>query len=161
MDICPWDRRPHESAKAYNAFLQFRNQPLEKRSLTAVASTLRKSLQLIWRWSKRNDWRERVDAWDRDQDERLRNEVTGGRAAMVKRHVHMAFEVQQRLLDRINALSKEEMQSLPVGLAAKLFVEFAKFERLSRGEPDQDHAAKIIFEVICASDVQPSDKGNA
>src|SRR5215212_12147936 len=62
----PWDRRPEESAPAFEAFCVYRGQG-SQRSLRRVASALGKSRSLIFRWSSAHEWRGRALAWDFDQ----------------------------------------------------------------------------------------------
>ena len=59
----PYERKPNESAKAFEAFTTYANLG-PKRSLAAVGQTLGKSQALIERWSRRHDWVTRVRAHD-------------------------------------------------------------------------------------------------
>ncbi|MBR0060328.1 MAG: hypothetical protein IJP68_02505 [Selenomonadaceae bacterium] len=54
-----WERRRGESYPAYEAFKIY----LDKRNLREVAQALSKNESLIRRWSAKNHWRERADAW--------------------------------------------------------------------------------------------------
>ncbi len=68
----PWDREPNESAKAYAAFVVYRDMGLE-RSIQKVAQKCAKSCSLLKRWSSDYAWVDR--AWDYDrhlQELRLR-----------------------------------------------------------------------------------------
>lgn len=56
----PFEQKPDESAKAFEAFTTYLNLGAD-RSLAEVARKLRKSEGLIQRWSRRHHWGERVD----------------------------------------------------------------------------------------------------
>lgn len=72
MTANAWDRREAtddhsaESVKAYEAFVEYRNLGVQ-RSITQVAHKLNKSHTIIARWSTRNEWVKRVEAWDAAQ----------------------------------------------------------------------------------------------
>jgi len=56
----PFEQKPDETAKAFEAFTTYLNLGAE-RSLAEVARKLRKSEGLIQRWSRRHHWGERVE----------------------------------------------------------------------------------------------------
>lgn len=58
-----WDRQPDEGAKAFEAFVAYRDM-IGRRSQRAVAEKLGKSETLISRWSSQHRWRDRVASWD-------------------------------------------------------------------------------------------------
>src|ERR1035441_1161860 len=57
-----WDKRPDETAKAFGAFVLYRDA--ERRSFKIVGDQLNCSPQNIYQWSSRFDWRGRYDAFD-------------------------------------------------------------------------------------------------
>lgn len=59
-----WDKLQNESAKAYEAFLEYIKMPLGERSQDAVAKKLSKSKPLITRWAAKYDWKDRASAFD-------------------------------------------------------------------------------------------------
>jgi len=61
--IKPWDRQIKETAKAYEAFIIYRELGLE-RSYPKVAQRLLKSGTLIKRWSAKYNWTERIAEFD-------------------------------------------------------------------------------------------------
>jgi hypothetical protein len=63
----PWERQPKESARAYEAFVAYRDMG-PGRAVRAVARELGKSVTLIGRWSSAHHWVERAEAWDAEQD---------------------------------------------------------------------------------------------
>ena len=75
-ESAPWDRRKGESAKAYEAFLQYRDAH-PKRSLRQVAQQRGCQPALVKRWSSQHAWPARAQAWDvaqAQEAERLRRE---------------------------------------------------------------------------------------
>lgn len=58
-----WEQQPRESAKAYDAFLLYRDLGAE-RSLAAVGQRLGKSKAICERWSARWSWVRRCAAYD-------------------------------------------------------------------------------------------------
>jgi hypothetical protein len=77
-DPLPWEKLSGESAKAFAAFVLYRDLRAQ-RSLTKVARLLHEtgtptSRSQLGEWSVRWSWVERVDAYDREQDRLLREE---------------------------------------------------------------------------------------
>lgn len=57
----PWDRRPHETPRAYEGFRRFRDLgPL--RQLDQMLDTY--AIRTLRGWSTKHDWRDRAAAWD-------------------------------------------------------------------------------------------------
>jgi hypothetical protein len=72
----PWERRAGETAKAYAAFLSYRDAG-PGRTLAQVAAARGCQLALVKRWSAKHEWRARARAWDAEQArevERVRRE---------------------------------------------------------------------------------------
>jgi len=63
----PWERQEHESPKAWEAFLLYREMGVN-RTLTSVAEQLKKSVALLSRWSTDFHWKERVRTYDLAND---------------------------------------------------------------------------------------------
>jgi len=68
-EIQPYGQRLGESAKAFAAFVVYRDMG-EERSLEKVAQELGKSVSLLQRWSSQHEWVTRVLAWDTDRHQR-------------------------------------------------------------------------------------------
>lgn len=70
--VHPWNMQPGESSRAYEAFEVYRNMPpkcltlgvVPGRSIDRAAAELGKPVSLLWRWSARHRWVERVRAFD-------------------------------------------------------------------------------------------------
>lgn len=81
-----WDRRDNETAKAYAAFLEYRNLGVQ-RSLSAVSQKLNKSIMVLARWSSPNDWVARAEAWDAEQNRRDEETRAEARKRLIEREL--------------------------------------------------------------------------
>lgn len=122
----PWDRRPGESARAYETFRRFRDVgPL--RTLAAVVDeSAGIRLATVQEWHKRNDWRDRAAAWD-DAVHRLED----ARRLEAIRTMH---DVHQRagraiLSKALAALGSVAPEDIPPYAAARLLELGARLER--------------------------------
>ena len=113
-----YDRRPDESAKAYEAFAIYRDLGVN-RSVDAVARQLSKSLPLIKRWSAAYDWVMRVDAYDEFVDaqarKKLERDAINRRADMLRRHALSGKVLQQK---GVEYLSKQGSPGIDRGADA-------------------------------------------
>lgn len=136
----PWERQPGESARAYAAFCIYRDMPPRKRSLREVAAKLKgkpgkyKSVPAnISMWSAKWRWAERAAAWDEERDRQEREAQIRAVKEMRERHAREAMALQEKALKRLKAMNPEELSPADV---LRYFVEAAKLERISRGEPE-------------------------
>jgi hypothetical protein len=133
----PWEQQPRESSRAYGAFCTYRDLG-PRRSLRAAANafygrTSAASERQLDKWSRAFGWVERASAWDRHLDAEARAAQEAARREMVERHLREARTLQGKALQRLQALTPEELG--PVELL-RFIVEAAKLERLVLGEPD-------------------------
>ena len=78
-------------------------------------------------------WVQRANAWDRHLDAEARAAQETARREMVERHLREARTLQGKALQRLQALTPEELG--PTELL-RYIVEAVKLERLLLGEPD-------------------------
>jgi hypothetical protein len=90
----PWERRSIESEEAWAAFVRYRDLPSGVRTLQQVATTLKKTLQIIGRWSSRYQWVERCRAWDAFVDKKKREAEIDAVMDMRKRHIETSMALQ-------------------------------------------------------------------
>jgi hypothetical protein len=133
----PWEQRPRESSRAYAAFCAYRDLG-PRRSLRAAATAFygraTPSLERqVDKWSHAFDWVQRANAWDRHLDAEARQAQEAARRDMVERHLREARTLQGKALQRLQALTPEELG--PAELL-RYIVEAVKLERLVLGEPD-------------------------
>lgn len=122
----PWDRRPGESGRAYESFRRFRDLgPLRTLDqLVGGAGTER--LGTLREWSRRNDWRDRAQAWDdelhRLQDRRRLEELRG----MHDRHQRAGRMAMSKALAALQGVKPED---IPPYAAARLLELGTRLER--------------------------------
>lgn len=121
----PWDRRPAEAARAYDAFRRFREAgPL--RSMRETADAIGVSLRTVHRWAEANLWWERAVAWDDEVhrlDDRRRLEAL---RTMHDTHQRAGRAVMQKALAALQATDPTE---IPAYAAARLLELGARLER--------------------------------
>jgi hypothetical protein len=143
-----WERRPHESAKAYAGFVYYRDLG-DQRGITAVAQALHKSRGLIGRWSARWRWVERVAEFDQHVDHlRLIENERARRSALARQS-----RIASRILDKCEAgLTTLDGHSLKPLELSRLFATAANVERHALGigtnyDPPVP-AARVEFVVV-------------
>jgi hypothetical protein len=146
--LLAWERQPGESATAFAAFVIFRDLG-PRRSLDAASRLYhrkpgqepeqpqtgpkkRKSGQ-VRLWYERWQWRSRAEAYDAEQDRQQRAAQEAVRREMAQRHAREAVALQEKALRRLQQMSPDELSP---GQVLDYFLQAAKLERLSRGEPD-------------------------
>lgn len=130
----PWERQPKEKPKPFEAFCIYRDMGIE-RSIRKVAANVGKSDTLIGRWSKENNWVERVTAWD-DEQERIQREIAQKEQAreirkMRKKHADLASAM---LIKATKALARIPDDEIKAGDLTRMVDVAAKLERISRGD---------------------------
>jgi hypothetical protein len=133
----PWEQQPGESSRAFGAFCAYRALG-PRRSLRAAAaafygSTSSSRERQFDKWSRAFNWVERTNAWDRHLDIEAREAQEQARREMAERHLREARTLQGKALQRLQALTPEELG--PADLL-RFIVEAVKLERLALGEPD-------------------------
>ena len=130
----PWERRPEETTKAYEAFCIYRDMGRE-RSLSKVSKELNKSETLMGRWSGQHEWVKRAARWDDEQD-RIEREIAQKEQAkairdMRKRHADLATAM---LVKSARALQRIPDDEIKPGDISRMVDVASKLERISRGD---------------------------
>ena len=107
----PWERQGHDTDRSFEAFEIYR-QMGTARSLAKVARKLGKSKRVIEAWSRRDQWTERVVAFDRYEAQRINERIIAGTAHMRKRQIEQALELQGAARKRLRSLKPEEIAAL-------------------------------------------------
>lgn len=128
-----WDRREGESPKAYAAFRVYLEQGPDQRSIRSTAEVVEKSYTLIGRWSSRDDWTERVSAWDAHMLAIAQAAIETEISEMSKRHVQMAVSIQNQIATRLMAFDPKELTPTQM---IQWFEAATRIERAARGMPD-------------------------
>lgn len=129
----PWERQEKETVKAFEAFCVYRDLGKE-RSQEKTASQLSKSRQQIGKWSRLNNWVQRVEAWEEEQDRILRKELTKDIGKMRKRHIDVA---QAMLIKAARALQRIPDDEVKASDISRMVETASKLERLSRGDTSE------------------------
>lgn len=140
----PWERQPGEGRQAFEAFAAYRDMG-PTRSLTRVAQELRKSRELLGRWSRRWSWVARAAAWDTELDRKAREAQEKARVEMAERHAKIAMAFQVKVMERIRSLSPDDLS--PADLARWIDVAI-KVERLARGEPTENTRQEVQGQLV-------------
>jgi hypothetical protein len=128
-----YERTQGEPAKAWQAFTVYRDAGAA-RSYRSVAESLSKSVSLIERWGSRWNWQRRVIEYDHVQEAQARAEMARDNREMHKRHINEGLLLQQKGVERLQALDTDRMSVRDAILCIR---EGAKLERLARGEPTE------------------------
>lgn len=98
----PWERLPNETPEAFEAFKEYRDMGAE-RSVAKVGEKLGKNTSLMERWSAKNDWVKRAQAWDdeieREASKNLLKEIGKMRARQRKQSLKMQVKGLELLND--------------------------------------------------------------
>ena len=115
--IEPWEQQENETSTAFAAFVVYRDLGLGIRSTAKVAHELSKSKQLIDRWSGKWKWVSRCRVYDQEMDRMIRERHMSELYAARDRHALLAREVQEKVLERLENMSAQE---IPVPMLAQM-----------------------------------------
>jgi hypothetical protein len=139
LDLKVWEKQPGESDKSWGGFVVYRDLPPSERTIQAVAEKIQKTPSLVRRWSAENNWVSRVTEFDsyidRETTQKERIEAERKKIAMLARHTTVVVHVQNRAVERLQAITDDEWNKIPVHQLTDIFLDAARFERLSRGLP--------------------------
>lgn len=127
MTTNPWDRQPQETNKAWQAFMLYRDAPLDKRSHQLVATQLGKDRALISRWSARWDWVARVEAWETAQDQAFTAEILHARRKVMGQQLREMRALKAQALQAMQAQSATLQGMVPRDILA-FMIQAAKHE---------------------------------
>lgn len=109
-----WERQENESNKAFQAFCVYRDLGTG-RTLAKVAEKLRKSYDLIRRWSKNYFWQNRADAWDKMIAEKAAQKAAEEYSKMLEVQINLGKMLQAKAAKAIQNIDFENVsiKSLP------------------------------------------------
>lgn len=135
MDKKLWHRQADESAKAFHAFMLYRDMLPKSRSIERVREILGKSAgysRHLQNWSSRYQWVTRATAHD-DYLAEVRSEAQANAIReMSERQAKIGMALQQIGLTFLQTHGLEEGRD-----AIRAVSEGAKIERVARGEPSE------------------------
>ena len=169
----PWLRQPGETVNAYATFCAYRDLPYRDRSnvLQAYVRRDRKLADIakakgcttanIETLSAKNNWTDRVAAYDEHIDEMNRQEQEAEIIQMRQLHAKIAQQMVNKAARKFLQISESDMT---VSDAIKMFEVGVKYERLSRGESTDNtkvNVADNFASTSMASLVKSLDKARA
>ncbi len=134
-----WEKLPDETAKAYSAFVVYMRLDPDIRSIPKAikekyGSVTSSKLRLWYRWSSEHSWMIRANSWDAEVY-RLKNaKHVKDVMEMEDRHIKIAQALQQAAVKRLRTLDENELTVTDI---LRFFLEGAKMERLTLGQPNE------------------------
>lgn len=104
VEIEPWERQPGEGARAFEAFVVYRDLGVN-RSIRKAAQNLNKAVTTLAEWSTKHEWVKRVSAWDAEQDRIARNEMIAEMSATRKKQRKQAQRMQEKGMELLESIS--------------------------------------------------------
>lgn len=131
----PWNMRPDESAKAYQAFEVYRDMGAD-RSLESMhrSGTVAAPLDTLKKWSARHDWQARVRAFDEAAAAKASERALEDAATVRARQAQHAKAIQLRAMQKIAAMDPGDMS---MGEATRAWQVGAEAERKALGIADR------------------------
>ena len=126
----PWERQPGETAKAYAAFLHYRDLPAIDRSVAAARERQerdRKGTLRQWNgWSMRNGWVNRAAEHDSDLASRRRERMAKELERAQDDAVVLIRSALDKVRERIEGMDAEELAAgqIPAALRTLIELEF-------------------------------------
>lgn len=130
--LCAWDRRPTETAEAFEAFALYRDAG-PTRSAASVGVALGKSTTLMERWSGRHDWPARAAAYDTEVARRAAAKTMETDVEALARQVRQARAIQAKAAKRFRTAGDSD--ALSAADAARVWALAAREERAARRIP--------------------------
>ena len=158
----PWERQKGESEKAFEAFAAYRDMG-EKRTFTAVAEKLQKSVSLIRRWKDRWEWTERVRAYDNELEKAARAKAIKDRKDMTERHIKIAMQLQKKALEALTSLEVEAMSPKDIKEYIKMATDLERLNRTLEEESSKgkDDSSTSLADAVIAAYQKRKEEGNA
>ena len=138
-----WGRRKDESDEAFAAFSIYLT---EERIVKKVAAKVGKSVQLLYRWSNRYDWRGRATAYDNSLIEELRSDTRRQLAKRYRKILSDVISFQEMAAAELRRkdLSRTSVTSLTELYAMAKDTELALLELLKMNEPARAMEIKLV-----------------
>lgn len=131
----PWERRPGESAKAYDAFREYRDLGPRR----GYRSVMEHRGSMVPRWCRQWDWPARAVAWDDERAQIEDAERLEALRAMHSNHARAARAVQQYALA---ALARLDVADASPADVARLLELGARLERVTLTESVEELQGK-------------------
>lgn len=103
----PWERQPDEPDRAFASFVAYRDQPSGTRTVANAAKSRGRSTSTLWEMAQKWKWRERVVAWDMENDRVARRQREEAQAAANQRHAAAGGTAVGKALTRLVGRGEE------------------------------------------------------
>lgn len=133
MTARPWNMRPDESAKAYQAFEVYRDMGAG-RTLERTSQDATVVLPTLKRWSVSFDWQARVRAFDEAAAAKAADRALEDAATVRARQAQHAKAIQLRAMQKIASMDPGDMS---MGEATRAWQVGAEAERKALGIADR------------------------
>lgn len=145
MTARPWNMRPDESAKAYQAFEAYRDMGAD-RSLARLSQDHGKSIATVTEWSTRHDWQARVRAFDEAAAAKAADRALEDAAAVRARQAAHAKAIQLRAMQKIATMDPGDMS---MAEATRAWQVGAEAERKALGIAEVvEHSGETVHRII-------------
>ncbi len=139
LNLTVWEKQPGESNRSWSGFVVYRDLPPSERTIQVVAEKIQKTPSLVRRWSAENNWVSRVAEFDsyvdREVTQKKHLEDERKKIEMMERQTKVVVFVQNKAVERFRAITNAEWDKIPIHQLTDIFLDSARFERLSRGLP--------------------------
>lgn len=134
----PWERQPHETVKAYDAFCHYRDLDPYSRTVAAVARSLGQTGEYLRQVARKWRWVERAAAWDEERDRASRMAEIRALRQMRERHLLLAEALQSGASERLLQMQQpgQGFSTLSPSEVRQWVEAGIRLERQARGEPD-------------------------
>ena len=123
----PWERQPGETAKAYAAFLPYRDLLAVDRSVAAAREGQQRDMKGTLRqwhgWSMRNDWVNRAAEHDSDLASRRRERMAKELERAQDDAVVLIRSALDKVRERIEGMDAEELAAGQIPAALRTLIE--------------------------------------
>lgn len=126
----PWERLPNETPEAFEAFKEYRDMGAE-RSVAKVGEKLGKNTSLMERWSAKNDWVKRAQAWDDEIEREASKNLLKEIGKMRSRQRKQALKMQVKGLELLKGINVGDAKLSEIVSLMKLGMEQ---ERICMGD---------------------------
>lgn len=132
--IYPWDRRPHETDRAYQAFTTYRDLGPTRSVRKVLEQHTTTNRTQACRWSRTFDWVDRASSYDDWLDREQRLASVEALKQMRRTHAAIAVLAISKAVTRLQNLDPARLSVRDAALLLDLGV---KIERASRGDPSR------------------------
>lgn len=109
-EIQPWDCQPGETAKAYQAFVTYRDLGSD-RTVQRTANELAKNYTTVHAWSQKWSWAARAAAWDSMPGRKVVEAYEEMAARIADQHERVATKLMNRLESHLDLLPEGKVPS--------------------------------------------------